>query len=220
MGTLRPQGIHCTVQGWGSKQWASHVNPTLPYLCQFVFFSPHHPLPLLSATSSPRTAHSFSREALTPILFTVWRSDAVKKEMGGKETERRLSNASMKRHLKARETLPIDWRDIQGKRRQRGRGKRTQKHERRERYKREGSTSLWLSHSAFMFPTGSHFYSAAPGSTDDLILMFHLASAVIHVFLFCFVFFQALKSVRPLEADGAATMADYYTSICFIEASS
>lgn len=41
------------------------------------------------------------------------------------------------------------------------------------------------------------------------LLMFHLANVVIH-------FFLTLKSVKAPEADGAATIADYYTSICLV----
>lgn len=110
----------------GSKQWASHVNPTLPYLCQFIFSLPSIPSPS-SPPPHPQKLHIHpaGKSLLQPFFYRVkgWCSE---KRNGGEEKERRLSNASIKRHLKARETLQIDWRDIQRKRRQRGRGKRTQ----------------------------------------------------------------------------------------------
>lgn len=197
----------------GSKQWASHVNPTLPYLCQFIFSLPSVPSPS-SPPPHPQKLHIHpaGKSLLQPFFYRVKGWCSEKRNGGGEKRaafEQRINKTSLKSERDFADWLTwhSEVEEAEGAR------EKNTKQERRERYKREGSTSLWLSHSAFMFPTGSHFSSAAPGSTDDLILMFHLASAVIHVGFF--FFFQALKSVRPLETDGAATMADYYTSICF-----
>lgn len=197
----------------GSKQWASHVNPTLPYLCQFIFSLPSVPSPS-SPPPHPQKLHIHpaGKSLLQPFFYRVkgWCSEK-RNGVGEKRAafEQRINKTSLKSERDFADWLTWHSEEEEAE----GAREKNTKQERRERYKREGSTSLWLSHSAFMFPTGSHFSSAAPGSTDDLILMFHLASAVIHVGFF--FFFQALKSVRPLETDGAATMADYYTSICF-----
>lgn len=197
----------------GSKQWASHVNPTLPYLCQFIFSLPSIPSPS-SPPPHPQKLHIHpaGKSLLQPFFYRVKGWCSEKRNGGGEKRaafEQRINKTSLKSERDFADWLTWHSEEEEAE----GAREKNTKQERRERYKREGSTSLWLSHSAFMFPTGSHFSSAAPGSTDDLILMFHLASAVIHVGFF--FFFQALKSVRPLEADGAATMADYYTSICF-----
>lgn len=197
----------------GSKQWASHVNPTLPYLCQFIFSLPSVPSPS-SPPPHPQKLHIHpaGKSLLQPFFYRVKGWCSEKRNGGGEKRaafEQRINKTSLKSERDFADWLTWHSEEEEAE----GAREKNTKQERRERYKREGSTSLWLSHSAFMFPTGSHFSSAAPGSTDDLILMFHLASAVIHVGFF--FFFQALKSVRPLEADGAATMADYYTSICF-----
>lgn len=197
----------------GSKQWASHVNPTLPYLCQFIFSLPSIPSPS-SPPPHPQKLHIHpaGKSLLQPFFYRVKGWCSEKRNGGGEKRaafEQRINKTSLKSERDFADWLTWHSEEEEAE----GAREKNTKQERRERYKREGSTSLWLSHSAFMFPTGSHFSSAAPGSTDDLILMFHLASAVIHVGFF--FFFQALKSVRPLETDGAATMADYYTSICF-----
>lgn len=197
----------------GSKQWASHVNPTLPYLCQFIFSLPSVPSPS-SPPPHPQKLHIHpaGKSLLQPFFYRVKGWCSEKRNGGGEKRaafEQRINKTSLKSERDFADWLTWHSEEEEAE----GAREKNTKQERRERYKREGSTSLWLSHSAFMFPTGSHFSSAAPGSTDDLILMFHLASAVIHVGFF--FFFQALKSVRPLETDGAATMADYYTSICF-----
>lgn len=197
----------------GSKQWASHVNPTLPYLCQFIFSLPSIPSPS-SPPPHPQKLHIHpaGKSLLQPFFYRVKGWCSEKRNGGGEKRaafEQRINKTSLKSERDFADWLTWHSEEEEAE----GAREKNTKQERRERYKREGSTSLWLSHSAFMFPTGSHFSSAAPGSTDDLILMFHLASAVIHVGFF--FFFQALKSVRPLETDGAVTMADYYTSICF-----
>lgn len=126
MGTLRPHGIHCTVQrGVQTVRHHMSIRPCLTSVSLFFLSLPSPPPPLRHLIPKNCTFIQQGSPYSNPF-FTEWRGDAVKKEMGWEKKERRLSNASIKRHLKARETLPIDWRDIQRKRRQRGRGKRTQ----------------------------------------------------------------------------------------------
>lgn len=217
MGTLRPHGIHCTVQR-GVQTVGITCQSDLALPLSVYFFSPFHPLPLLSVTSSPKTAHSSSREVLTPTLFL--QSEGVmqwkKKWGGGKRAafEQRINKTSLKSERDFADWLTWHSEEEEAE----GAREKNTKQERRERYKREGSTSLWLSHSAFMFPTGSHFSSAAPGSTDDLILMFHLASAVIHVGFFFFFRHSSLSD--PLKLMAPRQWLIIIPPSVFVEASS
>lgn len=202
----------------GSKQWASHVNPTLPYLCQFIFSLPSVPSPS-SPPPHPQKLHIHpaGKSLLQPFFYRVKGWCSEKRNGGGEKRaafEQRINKTSLKSERDFADWLTWHSEEEEAE----GAREKNTKQERRERYKREGSTSLWLSHSAFMFPTGSHFSSAAPGSTDDLILMFHLASAVIHVGFF--IFFRHSSLSDPLKLMAPQQWLIIIPPSVFVEASS